>query len=96
MATYHSMVLQSQDIPLYYNLAASLALWSMLAGILVLSGTFTSLKQSTSFLQQVPLLPIAGLLCCTGIIGLGLLWFKFRNNYFWVLTHLFLYNDLTP
>lgn len=90
MASYHGMVLQSQDIPLYYNLAASLAVWSMLAGILVFSGTFTSFEQSASFLQHASLLPVAGLLCFSSIIGLGLLWLKFRDNYFWVLTHLFL------
>ncbi|KAF3760066.1 hypothetical protein M406DRAFT_269836 [Cryphonectria parasitica EP155] len=87
---YSSMILEANSIPAYYNLAAATTLWSILTGILVLPGTFTSLQQKEAFLQHIPLLPIAAFLCCLGIIGLSWLWFKFHKNYYWILSHLFL------
>lgn len=95
MMTYNEMVLQSNEISAYYNIAAAGLLWSMLAGILVLPGTFTSLQETDNFLgsmvQHIPLLPISAIFFCTGVVGLSLLWYKFQKNFIWLLQHIFLY-----
>lgn len=94
MATYQDMVLQSNEVPVFYNIAAAIFLWVMLAGILVLPGTFTSLEHTNSIVQDlvqhVPLLPIATLFWCSGAAGISVLWYYFRENHFWVASHLFL------
>lgn len=40
--------------------------------------------------QNIPLLPIAYCSYGFGLVGLGYLWSKFRDNYVWLLTHIFL------
>lgn len=105
---YHQMVLQSNEIPIHYNCAAAAASWTVLAGFFIFPGTFTSLKRSEvlahsqggrvvqNAVQNIPLLPLASCLYVLGITGLGLLWWKFRANYVWLLGHIFLYGQKIP
>ena len=43
---YVQMLIELFDIPWFYNLFASAAHWVLLAGYLVIPGTFTSLQKS--------------------------------------------------
>ncbi|KAH8746102.1 hypothetical protein F5883DRAFT_585915 [Diaporthe sp. PMI_573] len=91
--SYSRMVLESNEVGLRYNVAAAAACWLMLAGFFILPGTFTSIKRSSflsasndgrriqSAVQNVPLLPVAGLCYVVAIAGLGTLWRRFRANY---------------
>lgn len=98
---YNRMVIASDQIPIWYNLAAAVALWIILAGFTLIPGTFASLKESDDLrysqegqfirdlVQNIPLLPLAGACYFAGITGLGMLWRKFKVNYIWLLTHIF-------
>jgi len=78
---YIEMCTQANKVPSIYNILAALFSWLTLAGFVVLLGTFTSLKHSTTLssskggeiiqktVQNVPLLLIAGVMCSIGIIG---------------------------
>ena len=78
---YMEMCTQANKVPSIYNILAALFSWLMLAGFVVLPGTFTSLKYSTTLssskggeivqktVQNVPLLLIAGVMCGIGIVG---------------------------
>jgi hypothetical protein len=85
------------------NFRAALYSWITLAGFIVLPATFTSLENSGSLsdsksgqivqdvVQNVPLLAIAGLGCLVGTVGSCWLWYKWRDNYVWLLARIFLY-----
>ncbi|KAH8744244.1 hypothetical protein F5883DRAFT_440117 [Diaporthe sp. PMI_573] len=100
--SYSRMVLESNEVGLRYNVAAAAASWFMLAGFFILPGTFTSIKRSTflsssedgrrvqSAVQNVPLLPVAGLCYVVAVGGLCTLWRRFRANYIWVTQHILL------
>ncbi|KAF3763513.1 hypothetical protein M406DRAFT_261952 [Cryphonectria parasitica EP155] len=70
---YSNVILQANSVPAYYNIAAVGALCSVLSGVLVLPGTFTSLQKSESFLQHIPLLPVSAIFCCAGLAGVAYL-----------------------
>ncbi|PSR84389.1 hypothetical protein BD289DRAFT_368674 [Coniella lustricola] len=93
MLSYNQMILDASDASAYYNIAAAALLWIMLAGILVLPGTFTTLQKSDTALQNViqyiPLLPVAIIFYLSGMIGVLYLWNVFRGNYIWLIQHLF-------
>lgn len=94
------MVIASNEVAMQYNLAAAAACWTMLAGFFILPGTFTALKRSTllasshdgahfqSAVQNVPLLPIAGVCYSIAIGTIILLWFRFHRNYVWIQRYL--------
>lgn len=48
---YRQMLVEANEVWNYYNLAAGLASWIVLAGLFISPGTFTSLK-SSRVLQQ--------------------------------------------
>jgi hypothetical protein len=101
---YIQMLLE--DIPWFYNILADAAHWALLAGYLVVPGTFTSMQRSAtlkedlnktqagqailSTIQNPPLLAIA---CFPMVLGaLFMLWLSWerRNNYIWLINKLFL------
>lgn len=51
--SYHQMIIASQEVPVWYNIAAAASSWTMLAGFFVFPGTFTSLKKSHVFNESV-------------------------------------------
>lgn len=102
---YMSMLLNLDTIPRLHNILSSFFTWILLAGFIIFPGTFTSIakfqddptvqqsKAASELLKDVkdvPLLYIAGF--CSGIGGLGMiwLWFRWRENYVWLLNKIFL------
>ncbi|KAH8702764.1 hypothetical protein GQ44DRAFT_783807, partial [Phaeosphaeriaceae sp. PMI808] len=69
---------------------------------LVLPNTFSSLQSSKalsgskggqilqSTVQNVKLLPFAGVLCPVGVACVSILWYKWRRNYIWLITYIFI------
>lgn len=100
---YMVMCTQSNQARKRYTIGAALFSWLILAGYLVLPNTFTSLQSSKtlseskggqllqSTVQNVKLLPFAGVLCLIGVAGISRLWYKWRRNYVWLITYIFMY-----
>lgn len=99
---YVEMLVSQYEIPRLNNILASFFGWLLLAGFVVLPGTFTSIQElstehdlaeANEFLhsvQNLPLVIIAAIVC--GLGALGLLWLAFcwRKNYVWLLNRIFL------
>jgi hypothetical protein len=104
---YVRMLLELQDIHWLYNFMASLAAWMLLAGYLVIPGTFTSLQKSDSLtnkvaqndaekailntIQNPPLVAIAWALLGIGAAIMSFLFYRWRRNYLWLINRLFMY-----
>ncbi|KAF3768350.1 hypothetical protein M406DRAFT_251017 [Cryphonectria parasitica EP155] len=100
IATYHSMVIESNEISAKYNFAAAAACWIMLAGFFILPGTFTTLRKSTVFsssndgqyiqsaVQNIPLLPLASVCYLSGISIIIFSWYCFQSKYIWIIRYL--------
>jgi hypothetical protein len=107
---YTNMLLEWGDIPLSDILYAGIFQWLLLAGYMVLPGTFVSLQKSEAVqeglrgngaeeavlhtIQNPPLLAIACVLFLVGLMGMAWLSFRWKTNYIW-LAHLFQLVDLT-
>lgn len=103
---YMDMLLSLDAIPRSHNILVACSTWIFLAGFVIFPGTFTSLKSSDSFkedtskskveqsilhtVNHTPLLWVAGACCVTGILGMAALWFKWRRNYIWLISRIFL------
>ncbi|PYH80575.1 hypothetical protein BO82DRAFT_384260 [Aspergillus uvarum CBS 121591] len=103
---YMEMLLELDSIPWFYSILADGANWMLLAGYLVLPGTFTSLQDSQiledslkatatgqkilSTIQNPPLLAIAGFFLVSGAFVMTWLAWERRNNYIWLLNRLFI------
>lgn len=99
---YMVMSVKANQARRRYNICAGFFAWLTLAGYVVFPNTFTSLQRSDSLkdskggeiiqesVRNVQLLPLAGLLCLIGIAGTFWLWWKWRRNYIWPITRLFL------
>ncbi len=110
---YMEMLLHLDEIPRLYNILASLFSWIILAGFLVVPGTFTTFKESKAFqnadkndndevahaiihsIANIGLLWLAGAFCVVGVVGCIGLWFRWRENYVWLINRIFLYALLT-
>jgi hypothetical protein len=104
---YVRMLLELQDIHWLYNFMASLAAWMLLAGYLVIPGTFTSLQRSNTItnkmaqndaekavlktIQNPPLVAIAWVLLSIGVASMSFLFYRWRKNYLWLISRLFMY-----
>ncbi|KAL4745865.1 uncharacterized protein BDW70DRAFT_166201 [Aspergillus foveolatus] len=103
---YMQMLLDLDYIPWYYNLASSTANWVLLAGYLVIPGTFTSLQKSDTLndslsktktgqaiiatVQNPPLLVIACTFLVVGAACMAWLFWERRDNYIWLVNRLFI------
>lgn len=103
---YVEMLLELQDIHWAYNFLAGFAGWSLLAGFLVIPGTFTSLQKSGAVekglgqgkaekvildtIQNPPLVAMAWLFLGTGAGLMLFLFLKWRYNYIWLTNRLFM------
>lgn len=102
--TYVRMVVEANEIHWKYNTLASAAHWTLLAGYLVLPGTFTSLRESSTIddklynakagriilntIQNPPLLGTAFTLFTLGLIVMGRLYWQYKSNYIWLINKL--------
>lgn len=103
---YVAMLLELDEIPRRHNFYASLFTWLILAGYIVFPGTFTSLQSSDSVqeeasktpagkiilhtVQNASLLWVAGACCLFGVVGIALLWKRWKRNYIWLVNRIFL------
>ncbi|KAF3760021.1 hypothetical protein M406DRAFT_270073 [Cryphonectria parasitica EP155] len=44
--SYHRMIIDSNEVPVWYNVTAAAVSWAILAGFFTFPSTFTSLEQS--------------------------------------------------
>ncbi len=98
---YMRMLLAIDKIPRIHNLAASFFTWILLAGFVLFPGTFTSLRNEQgsnavangvlNVVNHVSLFVIAFLCCGIGAGGMGYLWWRWMNNYVWLVNKVFLY-----
>ncbi|KAJ5741591.1 hypothetical protein N7533_011000 [Penicillium manginii] len=103
---YARMIVEADEVPWQYNILASAAHWILLAGYLVVPGTFTSLQKSDAVskdfmaseagemvldkIQNPPLLAIACFLFVTGLIIMAWLYWEHRGNYIWLINRIFM------
>lgn len=103
---YTRMLKEEAQMDWKYNFYANAANWILLAGYLVVPGTFTSLNKSNEVektlqsndagrvvlktLQNPPLLAIACLFLVAGATTLGYLSIMFRKTYSWLINRIFL------
>ncbi|GAO19767.1 uncharacterized protein UV8b_04827 [Ustilaginoidea virens] len=98
---YVQMLLDVDDIPLSHSLLASFFAWLLLAGFLVLPGTFITLQRSVEGrhpdpaadgilkgVANIPLLVTAAVACAVSFVGMGVLALRHRDNYVWLLNKL--------
>lgn len=104
---YVRMILEADKIPWQHNLLASGAHWVLLAGYLVVPGTFTSLQASATLhntlsdneagevilnrIQNPPLLALACVLFVVGLTLMGWLYHEYRSNYIWLINRIFMW-----
>lgn len=103
---YVDMLLGLDTIPRSHNLFASFSTWILLAGFIVVPGTFVSVEDS-KMLQQgaknskvehavlntvkhASLMWVAGFCCVVGGSGMVWLWWRWRSNYVWLINKIFL------
>lgn len=107
---YVRMIVEADEIPFQYNALASAAHWILLAGYLVMPGTFTSLQTSNALkndlvqseagelvlntIQNPPLLATACFFFVAGLAIMGWLCREFRGNYIWLVNRIFLYDQV--
>jgi hypothetical protein len=103
---YVQMIMEADEVPWQYNLLASAAHWVLLAGYLVVPGTFTSLQKSDTVhnglsdneagklvlnaIQNPPLLALACIFFVVGLIVMGWLYYEYRGNYIWLTNRIFM------
>jgi len=95
---YTNMVFE--QVPRTHNILSGLFTWILLAGFVVLPGTFSTLEaiQSTPNefgkvlhkIHHLALLVIAFGCCVLGACGMLLLWWRWAHNYVWLLNGIFI------
>jgi cytochrome bd-type quinol oxidase subunit 2 len=104
MSVYARMSVQANQVQTRYGILAAFFAWITLAGYVVLPATFTSIQNTNKLegnaggrhiqhaVQNIPVLPLASILCCMGLAGSFYLWWKWRANYTLILSRIFLYS----
>ena len=105
---YMEMLLHLDKIPRLHNIMAAAFTWILLAGFLVVPGTYTKIKTSQTFqnadsssdsgvahdivhsIANIGLLWVSGFLALVGASGCFFLWFRWRQNYVWLINRIFL------
>lgn len=105
-SSYVRMIVEADEIAWQDNILASAAHWILLAGYLVIPGTFTSLQKSDTIhtglaeneagewilntIQNPPLLATACVLFFSGLAIMGWLFREYRGNYIWLINRIFM------
>jgi hypothetical protein len=103
---YMNMLLSLDNIPRSHNILVACSTWIFLAGFVIFPGTFTSLQKSDTLqdnksenvvehailhtVKNAPLMWVAGSCCIIGGLGMAALWIKWRANYVWLISRIFL------
>jgi hypothetical protein len=101
---YIDMLLQLDKIPRLHNILVGIFTWLLLAGYLVLPGTFTSIRNSRALsdgaskvgkvvvkaVQNLPLLWVAGFCCAIASLGMLSLCRIWYSNYIWMINRIIL------
>jgi hypothetical protein len=97
-----NMLLNLDAVPRTHNLASSFFTWILLAGFVVLPATFTSIEQVQAdgrpqievnviqVVKNLPILVVAAVLCGIGVLGMLWLWWRWRDNYVWLVNRIFM------
>jgi hypothetical protein len=80
------------------DVVAYAATWILLAGFVMLPGTFTStstedriaIEAVQAAFQNVSLMTTAAICCSVGVAGMCGLWWRQRRNYYWLGNRIFL------
>ena len=100
------MLLGMDNIPRSHNLFASFSTWILLAGFIVVPGTFVSVEDNKTLqkgaknskvehavldtVKHASLMWVAGFCCLVGSAGMVWLWWRWRRNYVWLINKIFL------
>lgn len=103
---YIDMLLGLDEVPRSHNLLAAFSTWILLAGFIVVPGTFVSIEHSKTLQQgaknskvahafldtvkHASLIFVASLCCGMGSAGMVWLWWRWRHNYVWLINKIFL------
>ncbi|KAJ7176699.1 hypothetical protein C8R46DRAFT_1174264 [Mycena filopes] len=97
---YMNMLLALDGIPRLHNMLAAFFTWILLAGFVLLPGTFSSLAGTNvdnanerafiHAIQHVPLFVIAFVCSGIGVLGMLWLWWRWSQNYIWLNNRIFL------
>ncbi|KAF8880561.1 hypothetical protein BD779DRAFT_1473841 [Infundibulicybe gibba] len=105
------MLLHQDKIPRTHNILAGFFTWILLAGFVLFPGTFSSLKNDSvpklagvageveknilGVIQNLPLFVVAFVCCGIGAVGMIYLWWRWSNNYVWLVNRIFICNTKT-
>ncbi|KAF8554490.1 hypothetical protein OG21DRAFT_1370639, partial [Imleria badia] len=96
---YVNMLLALDDISPLFNILASFFTWIMLAGFVLLPGTFASWKNEPAgsaeryilnLVDNLSLYVIAFLCTGIGVCGMIWLWWRWQGNYIWLTNRIFI------
>ena len=103
---YVDMLLGLDEIPRSHNLFASFSTWILLAGFIVIPGTFEGVADSKMLqegakhnqvehavlntVKHASLMGVATCCCVIGSAGMVWLWWRWRKNYVWLINKIFL------
>jgi hypothetical protein len=101
---YVRMLLQLDKVRYYHNFLADLFTRLLLAGFIVSPATFTSKSNAVrnaangsqteqailNTVQNVPLLWVAAICCLIGAFGISWLWWRWNDNFIWLINRIFL------
>lgn len=103
---YMQKMIEADRVIWEYNILASASRWILLAGYLILPGSFTNLQNSQGAsheigqthvgkailiqIQNPPLISLGCLFFCVGSCGMGALYWKNQDNYIWLVNRLFM------
>jgi hypothetical protein len=101
---YVGMLLQLDKVPSLHNFLASAFTRLLLAGFIVSPATFTSRSNAAknaasrnqmeqvilNTVQNVPLLWVAAICCLIGAFGISWLWWRWNDNFIWLVNKIFL------
>lgn len=92
---YANMLIEVDQVPFAHTVLVAFFQWLVLAGYLVVPGTFTSLETSNAFqhsssvvirtIQNPPLIAISCVFLVCGASGMSWLAWKRRHNYIWLV-----------
>ncbi|KAF8443924.1 hypothetical protein L210DRAFT_3396118 [Boletus edulis BED1] len=96
---YVNMLLALDDISPIFNFLSAFFTWILLAGFVLLPGTFASFRNepagsAQSFIltvvNHISLFVIALVCACVGACGMIWLWWRWHGNYIWITNRIFI------